>query len=156
VNEFSKCHSLSQSNVVVRQLVGLLARYFSVLTASQQRTWRPAMKYVLLIYQPDAFDPKSLPPEEHQAIADQYQSVTSTPQVTPGLPLGLPQDAMTVRVNNGETQVSDGPYVDVAGTVGGYFIFEADTKEEAVALAARVPAARLGGAVEIRPAQAYW
>lgn len=114
------------------------------------------MKYVLLIYQPDAFDPKSLPPEEYKAIAEQYQSVTSTSQVTPGLPLGLPQDAMTVRVKNGETQVTDGPYVDIAGAVGGYLIFDADTKEEAVALAARVPAARLGGAVEVRPAQAYW
>ena len=114
------------------------------------------MKYVLLIYQPDAFDPKSLPPEEHKMIAEQYQSLTSTPLVTPGLPLGLPQDAMTVRVNGGETQVSDGPYMNLAGAVGGYFIFEADTKEEAIALAARVPAARLGGAVEVRPAQTYW
>ena len=114
------------------------------------------MKYVLLIYQPNPFDPKSLPPEEHKAIGEQYQSITSTPNVTAGLPLGLVQDAVTVRVKDGEVHASQGPYVDAAGAVGGYLIFEADTKEEAIALAARVPAARLGGAVEVRPAQAYW
>ena len=114
------------------------------------------MKYVLLIYQPDKFDPKSFTTEEHKAIGEQYHSVTSTPRVTPGLPLGLPQDAVTVQVENGEIIASDGPYVDVAGAVGGFLIFDADTKEEAIALAARVPAARLGGAVEVRAAQVYW
>lgn len=114
------------------------------------------MKYVLLIYQPSPFDPKSLPAEEQKAIGAQYGAVTATPNVTPGLPLGLPKDAITVRVHGDEVLATEGPYVGVAGAVGGYFIFEAQTKEEAVALAARVPAARLGGAVEIRLAEAYW
>ena len=114
------------------------------------------MKYVLLIYQPSPFDPKSLPPEEHRTIAEQYQAVAATPEVTPGLPLGSPQEAVTVRVEHGTIVTSDGPYVDAAGAVGGYFIFEAASLEEAIALAARVPAARLGGAIEVRPARAYW
>lgn len=114
------------------------------------------MKYALLIYQPHPFDPKALTPEEHKAVGADYGAVNATPNVTPGLPLGLPENAVTVRVRNGETVASDGPYVDTAGAVGGYFIFEADSKDEAIALAARVPAARLGGAVEVRPCEAYW
>jgi hypothetical protein len=114
------------------------------------------MKYALLIYQPHPFDPKALAPEEYRAIAAYYGAVNAAPNVTPGLPLGLPQNAVTVRVTHGEIVASDGPYVNTAGAVGGYFIFEADSKEEAIALAARVPAARLGGAVEVRPCEAYW
>ena len=114
------------------------------------------MKYIMLIYQPRGFDPKSLSPEEHKSIADQYRAVTSTPDVTPGLPLGLPKDATTVRVVDDQVIAASGSYLEAENAVGGYFVLEAETQEEAVALAARVPAAHLGGAVEIRPAQIYW
>lgn len=114
------------------------------------------MKYVLLIYQPSPFDPRALPPEEHDAIGKQYHAVSTTPNVTPGPPLGTPQQAITVRVKDGAIETNEGPYVDVAGAVGGFMVFEADSQEEAVALAARVPAARLGGAVEVRPCEVYW
>lgn len=114
------------------------------------------MKFVLLVYQPDPFDPKSLPPEEHKAIGQQYQAVSSMPNVTSGLPLGLPKDAVTVRIKDGETLTTYAPYVDAAGAVGAYLIVDADTKEDAVAVAARLPAAWLGGAVEVRPAEIYW
>lgn len=72
----------------------------------------------------------------------------------PGLPLGLPDAARTVQVRNGKAQVKNGPYL--AEGAGGYMVFEAENMEAAVALAARIPAARLGGAVEIRPAEQYW
>lgn len=114
------------------------------------------MKYVLLIYQPENFDPKSLSPEEHMAIGAEYQAVTKTPNVTAGLPLGTAHQATTVRVRDDETVADDGPYVSAAGAVGGYLIYEAESLEEAVALAARIPAARLGGAVEVRPCEVYW
>lgn len=114
------------------------------------------MKFVLLIYQPDSFNPKTLSEIEYEQVSTEYAAVSSTPNVTPGLPLGLIKDAITVRVTQGSTQASEGPYVSAAGAVGGYFVFEAGSKEEAIALAARVPAARLGGAVEIRPADVYW
>lgn len=114
------------------------------------------MKYVLLIYQPNPFDPASYSQAEHRQIGTEYGAVNATPNVEAGLPLGLPSDATTVRVVDGEVVATKGPYVDVAGAVGGYLVFDADSAEEAVALAARVPAARLGGAVEVRPAQAYW
>ena len=114
------------------------------------------MKYVLLIYQPDPYDFKSLPNDEQQSIWAAYSALNDAANVEPGLPLGLPKDAVTVRISDGETAATPGPFVNAAGAVGGYYIVEADTQEEVVALAARVPAARLGGAVEVRPAQTYW
>jgi hypothetical protein len=114
------------------------------------------MQYMLFIYQPDQFDPKSLSKEEHATIAAEYQAVTSTPNVTPGIPLGFAHKAITVRSNKGVPEANEGPYAGAAGAVGGYMLFEADTLEEAVALAGRVPAVRLGGAVEIRPCEVYW
>ena len=114
------------------------------------------MKYVLLIYQPSPFDPKALSEDEYKTIAAQYGAVNATLNVTPGLPLGLPEDAITVRVQDSEIITKEGPYVDAAGAVGGYYVFEADSREEAIDLASRIPAARLGGAVEVRPCQTYW
>jgi hypothetical protein len=114
------------------------------------------MKYVLLIYQPSPFDPKALPDEEYRAIGAQYAAVSANPNVTPGLPLGLPEQAATVRIQDGQVVVTEGPFVNAAGAVGGYFVLDASTREEAVALAASVPVARLGGAVELRLAEVYW
>ena len=76
--------------------------------------------------------------------------------LTAGLPLGLPEQATTVRVDGGEPSVAGGPYVDVKGAVGGYFVLGAEDHDAAVAVAAKVPAARLGGAIEVRPVAAYW
>jgi hypothetical protein len=49
-----------------------------------------------------------------------------------------------------------GPFIDARGAVAGYFIFETDSVDAAVELAGRIPAVRLGGAVEVRPAEAYF
>jgi hypothetical protein len=113
-----------------------------------------AMKYVLLIYQPKDFDSKALSESEYKRVAAEYAAVTAMPNVKPGLPTGLPKDAVTVRVQNGETVTAPGTYQDHA--VGGYLEFDADTLDAAIELAARIPAARLGGAIEVRPAQRYW
>lgn len=114
------------------------------------------MQYMLLIYQPPGFDAKALPPEQHAQIAGDYQAVSRLPEVTPGLPLGLPAKAVTVRVIDGAVSPEAEPYMGRAGAVGGYLLVEADSREAAVAIAARIPAARLGGAVEVRPCEAYW
>ena len=115
------------------------------------------MKYIMLIYQPPGFDPKTLSAEDHSEIAKQYGAVSATPGVQPGLPMGHIKDAVTVRVvEGGETNATDGPYVDAAGAVGGYLVFEAESEQQAVELASKIPAARLGGAVEVRRAEAYW
>ncbi len=119
------------------------------------------MNYVLLIYQgttplpgSEAWD--ALPAEEQKAIYADYGAINQTPGVSPGLPLGLPEKARTVRVENGKTVATEGPFVGLTGAVGGYFIFEADDIDAAIEFAARIPAARLGGAIEVRPVETYW
>jgi len=118
------------------------------------------MKYVLLIYQgpaptvPGSDRWKALPEAQQTAIYTDYAEVTQTPGVTPGLPLGLPTASRTVQVRNGKTEVKEGTYLNEGA--GGYLVLEADNMDAAVALAARIPAARLGGAVEVRPAERYW
>jgi hypothetical protein len=116
-------------------------------------------KFVLLIYQgttplPGSDRWNALPDAEKKAIYADYQALGKTAGVTPGLPMGLPSAARTVQVQDGKVQVKDG--VHLAEGVGGYAVFEAESIEDAIALAGRIPAARLGGAVEVRPAEQYW
>jgi hypothetical protein len=115
------------------------------------------MKYVMVIYQGDALaqQAKLSEPEKKQVFAD-YQSINTTPGVTNVPPLGLPEKATTVRVVDGTTVTSEGPYIGTKEAIGGVFVLEADDIDDAIALAARVPAARYGGAVEIRPSEVYW
>jgi hypothetical protein len=117
------------------------------------------MKYVLLIYQgttplPGSDAWNALPEAEQKMIYADYAGINNTPGVTPGLPLGLPGAARTVQMRKGKPEVRTGTYL-VEG-VGGLLVLEAENIEAAVAVAARIPAARLGGAVEIRPAEQYW
>jgi hypothetical protein len=117
------------------------------------------MKYVLLIYQgttplPGSDKWKALPESEQKAIYADYAELGKTAGITQGLPMGLPNAARTVQVKDGKPQVKNGTYL--AEGIGGYLVFEAESIEAAIALAAKIPAARLGGAVEIRPAEQYW
>jgi hypothetical protein len=118
------------------------------------------MKYVLMIYQgptptlPGSDRWKALPEAEQKAIYADYAEISKAPGAAPGLPLGLPNAAKTVQVRDGKPQVRNGTYL--AEGVGGYMVLDAENIEAAFELAARIPAARLGGAVEIRPAEQYW
>jgi len=115
------------------------------------------MKYVMLIYQGDAVERQAaLPEEEQKQVYADYQDINQTPGVTPGLPMGLPENATTVRVEGGKTLTTDGPFVGMKEAVGGVFVLEADDLDAAIEVAARVPAARYGGAVEIRRAESSW
>jgi hypothetical protein len=120
------------------------------------------MQFVLLVYQGSTPLPNTpawatLSEDEQQAIYADYAAINSTPGVTPGLPFGLVDQARSVTVSNGTTQVTDGPYCgDPDKAAAGYSVFEADSIDEAIELAARIPAARLGGGVEIRPVATYW
>ena len=118
------------------------------------------MQYVLLIFQvptpplPGSDRWRGLPETEQKAIYADYAALGKIPGVTPGLPLGLPRDARTVRVRDGQSEVNAGTYL--GESVGGYLVLEAENMDAAVALGARIPAARLGAAIEIRPAEQYW
>ena len=115
------------------------------------------MKYLLLIHQgttPTPLDPEAwaaLSAEEQQAIYQAYQDINQTPGVTPGQGLQPPETATTVRVEAGRTITTDGPFVDTKESINGYLVYDADDLDAAIELAARIPAARLGGAIEIRP-----
>jgi len=116
-----------------------------------------AVKYMLLIHQGDTPTPASpeawatLSEDEQRAVYADYQAINQTPGVTPGMGLDLPETATTVRVKDGKTLTTDGPFVEIKESIGGYLLFEADDLDAAIELAAKVPAARLGGAVEVRP-----
>ncbi len=114
------------------------------------------MKYMMLIHQGSTPTPRSpewesLPDEEKQAIYAAYKALNETPGVSPGQQLGAPETATTVRVQDGKTLTTDGPFAEIKEAIGGYFLFEADDLDAAIEVAARVPAARLGGAIEVRP-----
>jgi hypothetical protein len=115
------------------------------------------MKYMLFIHQgetPTPRDPEAwerLPEEERQRVFADYKALNETPGVTPGLQLGEPETATTVRVEDGKTLTTDGPFVEVKEAIGGWLTYEADDLDAAIELAARIPAARLGGAIEVRP-----
>ena len=117
------------------------------------------MKFVLLVYQGSTPVPGSdrwqaLSQAEQKTIYAEYAELNKTEGLAPGLPLGLPEAARTVQVRDGKTHVKNGTYL--AEGVGGFSMYEAESVEAAIALAARIPAARLGGAAEIRPAEKYW
>jgi hypothetical protein len=115
------------------------------------------MKYMLLIHQGDAptpHDPDAwsrLSEDEQKAVYSDYQAVSSTPGVTPGVELAEPESATTVRVEDDKTLTTDGPFVATKEALGGYLFFEADDLDAAIELASRIPAARMGGAIEVRP-----
>jgi hypothetical protein len=115
------------------------------------------MKYMLLIHQgdtPTPNDPEAwgrLSEDEQRAIFADYQALNQTPGVTSGVQMQPPETATTVRVENGRTLTTDGPFVEIKEAIGGYLFFEADDLDAAIELAARIPAARLGGAIEVRP-----
>jgi hypothetical protein len=110
------------------------------------------MKYLLQIYSdigPAEFERFSA--DEQDAILGEYQAIRQAPGVIAGEQLQPVETATTVRVQGGQTLLTDGPFLDAKEHLGGYFVFEADDLDAALEVAARVPAARLGGAVEVRP-----
>jgi hypothetical protein len=118
---------------------------------------RTTMRYMLLIHQGDTPTPRSpeewarLTEDEQKAVYGAYQAINETPGVSPGVQMEAPELATTVRVENGRTLTTDGPFVAVKEALGGYLFFEADDLDAAIELAARIPAASMGGAVEVRP-----
>ena len=92
-----------------------------------------------------------LPEDERQAIVDEYLAIRELPGVVGGGQLQSVETATTVRVQNGETLLTDGPFIDAKEHLGGYLVIELDDLDAALELAARIPAARMGGAVEVRP-----
>ena len=110
------------------------------------------MKYLLQIYPPAAREEYDrMPEDERQALVEEYLAIGRSPEVIGGQQLQPIETATTVRVENGETLLTDGPFVDAKEHVGGFLLVQADDLDAALDIAARIPAARMGGAVEVRP-----
>jgi hypothetical protein len=110
----------------------------------------PSMQYALLIYnQPGLTD--ALGADQAEAVHREYLALKDTPGIVGGAALHPVETATTVRVVDNAMLVTDGPFADTKEIFAGFYLLEADDLDQATEIAARIPAARLGGAVEIRP-----
>jgi len=112
------------------------------------------MRYLcLLIGEPDTEGPVPGTPEFMQMLAD-YQSATKAMAEAGVLvdsgPLQPPGAATTIRVRNGETLMTDGPFAEIKEEIGGYYVLDCADVAESMRWAATIPAAKFG-AIEIRP-----
>ena len=108
------------------------------------------MQYALLIYsKPGSHE--GLSEADYQAAMAEYMALSSDSRCVSGGQLQPISTATTVRVEDGRTLTTDGPFAETKEVFGGYYVFEAENLDEALELAARIPAARIGGSVEVRP-----
>jgi hypothetical protein len=107
------------------------------------------MQYLALIYG-DESHWGSLSPEEREKQMGEYMALSEAAVTRGGNELDSVATATTVRVRNDETLVTDGPFVESKEVLGGYYVFECDSIDEACIWAAKIPAARYG-AIEVRP-----
>jgi hypothetical protein len=111
------------------------------------------MQYMLLIYENEG-EWERLSPDQREARTGAYmafaESIVKSGQYKAGSRLGLSASATTVRVQDGRTLTTDGPYAETKEQLGGYFLVEAEDLDAAIGLAARLPGAR-SGAIEVRP-----
>jgi hypothetical protein len=110
------------------------------------------MKYLLQIYSGDSMSVwEGLSEDEQNAVSGEYFAIRQAPGVIGGDQLQPPMTATTVRVQDGRTLTTDGPFAETKEALGGYYMLEAADLDGAIEIAARIPAARMGGAIEVRP-----
>jgi hypothetical protein len=108
------------------------------------------MKYALLIYtKPGAYE--ALSDEEREHASGQYIGLRTDARCLEGAQLQPVTTATTVRVQDGRTLTTDGPFAETKEVFAGYYVFEAGDLDEAIELASRAPTTWLGGSVEVRP-----
>ena len=108
------------------------------------------MKYAMLIYSSPGSH-EALSEQEYQAALGEYLALSQDSRCVESAQLQPIETATTVRVQDGRTLTTDGPFADTKEVFGGYYVFDAQNLDEAIELAGRIPAARIGGAVEVRP-----
>jgi hypothetical protein len=108
------------------------------------------VQYMLLVYD-DASKWPELSEEDFGKVYAEYGAVAQDKATKHSAQLKGTEEAKTVRIADGETLVTDGPFAETKETLGGYYLVEADSVDQALALAAKIPSARLGGSVEVRP-----
>ncbi len=108
------------------------------------------MQYMLLVYD-DAKAWPELSEQEFKGIYEEYAAVSRDKATKHSAQLKGTEEAKTVRVSNGDTLVTDGPFAETKETLGGYYLVDASSIDDALKLAAKIPSARLGGSIEVRP-----
>jgi hypothetical protein len=108
------------------------------------------MQYALAIYAEPGYE-QTLSDAERDAMYADYLALADDPRCLAAAQLQPVETATSVRVAGGRTLMTDGPFADTKEVLGGFALVEAANLDEAIELAARIPAARLGGAVEVRP-----
>ena len=108
------------------------------------------MQYALMVYAEPGYA-ESMSDAERAAAVAEYSQLTDDGRLLAAAGLQPPDTATCVRVVGGRTLMTDGPFADTKEVLGGFALIEAANLDEVIELAARVPAARLGGVVEIRP-----
>jgi hypothetical protein len=107
---------------------------------------------MLLIYSGESMEEfDRLSEAEQSSVLGEYYAISEAPGVTGGNQLQPGDTATTVRVSDGEALTTDGPFATTKEVLGGYYLLEADNLDAALEVAARIPAARMGGAIEVRP-----
>ena len=110
------------------------------------------MNYLIQIYTGESMSTwEGLSAEEQEAVTGEYFAIFQEPGISGGAQLQPASTATTVRVKDGRTLITDGPFPETKEALGGYYLLEAADLDAAIELAARIPAARLGGAIEVRP-----
>lgn len=104
------------------------------------------MQYALLVYLTEESTP-----EERQAVEAGVAPVLSRPYVTNWARMHVPQSATTVRQQQGETLLTDGPFVDTKEFLGGLIFIDVDNLDVALTVAAEIQALRPSSAIEVRP-----
>jgi hypothetical protein len=108
------------------------------------------MQYALMIYAEPGYD-EALPDAERDVVYAEYLALADDARYVSGAQLQPVETATCVRVVGGRTLMTDGPFADTKEVLGGVAVVEAANLDEAVELASRIPAARFGGVVEVRP-----
>ena len=93
----------------------------------------------------------ALTAEEQKKVTGEFEAIRQSPGVLDGNQLQAASEAATVRVKDGSMQVTTGPAVEAGNELDGYYVYDAPGLDAAIAFAARIPVARFGGTVEVRP-----
>jgi hypothetical protein len=108
------------------------------------------VQYALLIYGAEGRW-EQFSEAEQQAMTEDYMAISRDSKTKGGADLGDLSKATTVRVENGKALTTDGPFAETKEYLGGFYLIDADDLDEAIEVAAKIPAARTGGAIEVRP-----
>jgi hypothetical protein len=108
------------------------------------------MKYALLVF-PKPGSHEELSPGEYETVNAEYLGLREDPRCLGGAHLQAAETATTVRHGPGQPLITDGPFADTKEVLGGYYVLDASNVDEALEFVDRIPAVRLGGAVEVRP-----